>query len=190
MEETMMALDQIVRQGKALYVGISSYSPEQTREASRILRELGTPCLIHQPKYSMFERWVEDGLLDTLEKDGIGAIAFSPLAQGMLTDKYIDGIPEGSRAHKEHGFLQKDQVTEEVINKVKALNEIAEKRGQSLAQMAIAWLLKDERITSVLIGASSMDQLDQNLMSLNNLHFEAFELKEIDNILTGQMQTF
>lgn len=190
MEETMMALDQIVRQGKALYIGISSYSPEQTREASRILRELGTPCLIHQPKYSMFERWVEDGLLDTLEKDGIGAIAFSPLAQGMLTDKYIDGIPEGSRAHKEHGFLQKNQVTEEVINKVKALNEIAEKRGQSLAQMAIAWLLKDERITSVLIGASSMDQLDQNLMSLNNLHFEAFELKEIDNILTGQMQTF
>ncbi|MBN2597428.1 L-glyceraldehyde 3-phosphate reductase [Labilibaculum sp.] len=182
-EETMMALDQVVRQGKALYAGISNYSADQTREASRILRELGTPCLIHQPKYSMFERWVENGLLDVLEEDGIGGIAFSPLAQGMLTNKYLKGIPEGSRAAKSHGFLQKEQITEKVINKVKALNAIAEKRGQSLAQMAIAWLLKDERITSVLVGASSVNQLDQNINSVANLHFEAMELKAIQKIL-------
>jgi len=183
LEETMMALDHLVRQGKALYVGISSYSPDETREAARILRELGTPCLIHQPKYSMFERWVEDGLLDTLEKDGMGAIAFSPLAQGMLTNKYIKGIPKDSRAAKSHGFLQKDQITDRVIEKVKALNDIAEKRGQSLAQMAIAWLLKDERVTSVLVGASSVKQLNQNIDSVNNLHFEVFELEEIEEIL-------
>lgn len=183
MEETMMALDHIVRQGKALYVGISSYSADQTREASRILRELGTPCLIHQPKYSMFERWVENGLLDVLEEDGIGGIAFSPLAQGMLTNKYLKGIPEGSRAAKSHGFLQKDHITDEVIDKVKALNAIAEKRGQSLAQMAIAWLLKDERITSVLVGASSVNQLDQNINSVTNLHFESMELEAIQKIL-------
>ncbi|WP_461642529.1 L-glyceraldehyde 3-phosphate reductase [Labilibaculum euxinus] len=182
-EETMMALDQVVRQGKALYAGISNYSADQTREASRILRELGTPCLIHQPKYSMFERWVENGLLDVLEEDGIGGIAFSPLAQGMLTNKYLKGIPEGSRAAKSHGFLQKEQITEKVIDKVKALNEIAEKRGQSLAQMAIAWLLKDERITSVLVGASSVNQLDQNINSVVNLHFEAMELEAIQKIL-------
>jgi len=183
LEETMMALDHLVRQGKALYVGISSYSPDETRKAARILRELGTPCLIHQPKYSMFERWVEDGLLDTLEKDGMGAIAFSPLAQGMLTNKYIKGIPKDSRAAKSHGFLQKDQITDRVIEKVKALNDIAEKRGQSLAQMAIAWLLKDERVTSVLVGASSVKQLNQNIDSVNNLHFEVFELEEIEEIL-------
>ncbi|MUP39103.1 L-glyceraldehyde 3-phosphate reductase [Labilibaculum euxinus] len=182
-EETMMALDQVVRQGKALYAGISNYSADQTREASRILRELGTPCLIHQPKYSMFERWVENGLLDVLEEDGIGGIAFSPLAQGMLTNKYLKGIPEGSRAAKSHGFLQKEQITEKVIDKVKALNEIAEKRGQSLAQMAIAWLLKDKRITSVLVGASSVNQLDQNINSVANLHFEAMELEAIQKIL-------
>ncbi|WP_461637488.1 L-glyceraldehyde 3-phosphate reductase [Labilibaculum euxinus] len=182
-EETMMALDQVVRQGKALYAGISNYSADQTREASRILRELGTPCLIHQPKYSMFERWVENSLLDVLEEDGIGGIAFSPLAQGMLTNKYLKGIPEGSRAAKSHGFLQKEQITEKVIDKVKALNEIAEKRGQSLAQMAIAWLLKDKRITSVLVGASSVNQLDQNINSVANLHFEAMELETIQKIL-------
>lgn len=183
LEETMMALDHLVRQGKAMYVGISNYSADQTREAARILRELGTPCLIHQPRYSMFDRWVENGLLDTLENDGMGAIAFSPLAQGMLTNKYIKGIPEGSRAAKSHGFLQEDQITDKVIEKVKALNDIAEKRGQSLAQMAIAWLLKDERITSVLVGASSVKQLNQNLDSVNNLHFEIFELEEIETIL-------
>lgn len=182
-EETMMALDHVVRQGKALYAGISNYSADQTREASRILRELGTPCLIHQPKYSMFERWVENGLLDVLEEDGIGGIAFSPLAQGILTSKYLKGIPEGSRAAKSHGFLQKDQITSKIIDKVKALNAIAEKRGQSLAQMAIAWLLKDERITSVLVGASSVNQLDQNINAVANLHFEASELKEIQKIL-------
>ncbi|PKQ69534.1 L-glyceraldehyde 3-phosphate reductase [Labilibaculum manganireducens] len=182
-EETMMALDHVVRQGKALYAGISNYSADKTREASRILRELGTPCLIHQPKYSMFERWVENGLLDVLEEDGIGGIAFSPLAQGMLTNKYLKGIPEGSRAAKSHGFLQKEQITEKVIDKVKALNAIAEKRGQSLAQMAIAWLLKDKRITSVLVGASSVNQLDQNINSVANLHFEARELEAIQKIL-------
>jgi L-glyceraldehyde 3-phosphate reductase len=183
LEETMKALDHVVRQGKALYVGISNYSADQTREASRILRELGTPCLIHQPKYSMFERWVENGLLNVLEEDGIGSIAFSPLAQGMLTNKYLKGIPEGSRAAKSHGFLQKEQITSKVIDKVKALNTIAERRGQSLAQMAIAWLLKDERITSVLVGASSVNQLDQNINSVSNLHFESSELKEIQKIL-------
>ncbi|PKQ60475.1 L-glyceraldehyde 3-phosphate reductase [Labilibaculum filiforme] len=182
-EETMRALDHVVRQGKALYVGISNYSADQTREASRILKELGTPCLIHQPKYSMFERWVENGLLDVLEEDGIGGIAFSPLAQGMLTNKYLKGIPEGSRAAKAHGFLQKDQITEKVIAKIKSLDEIAEKRGQSLAQMAIAWLLKDERITSVLVGASSVNQLEQNIKSVANLEFTTAELKEIRTII-------
>ncbi|WP_321281641.1 L-glyceraldehyde 3-phosphate reductase [Marinifilum fragile] len=184
LEETMMALDHVVRQGKALYAGISNYNADQTREAARILRELGTPCLIHQPRYSMFDRWVEGGLLDQIEKDGIGSIVFSPLAQGLLTNKYLKGIPENSRAAKSHGFLQKEQITDKVIDKVKALNQMAEKRGQSLAQMAIAWLLKDERVTSVLIGASSVAQLDQNIDSINNLDFEIFELEEIEEILT------
>lgn len=182
-EETMMALDHIVRQGKALYVGISNYSAEQTKEAAKILRELGTPCLIHQPKYSMFERWSENGLLDVLETEGIGAIAFSPLAQGLLTSKYLKGIPDGSRAAKAHGFLQRDTITQEVINKVNALNDIAEKRGQSLAQMAISWLLKDDRITSVLVGASSVKQLTQNIESINHLNFETDQLIEIEQIL-------
>lgn len=182
-EETMTALDHIVRQGKALYVGLSNYSAEQTKEASKVLRELGTPCLIHQPKYSMFERWSENGLLDVLEEDGIGAIAFSPLAQGLLTNKYLKGIPDGSRAAKAHGFLQKDTITEEVINKVKALNDIAEERGQTLAQMAISWLLKDDRVTSVLVGASSVKQLTQNIESVNCLNFEKDELSKIENIL-------
>jgi len=183
MEETMMALDQLVRQGKALYVGISSYSAEQTSQAADILGQLGTPCLIHQPKYSMLDRWVEDGLLDTLETLGMGCIAFSPLAQGVLTDRYLQGIPEDSRAGKPTGFLQPDQVTHEKLEIVNKLNMIARERGQSLAQMAIAWLLKDHRVTSVLIGASSVEQLDDNLQTLNNLSFSDDELRRIDEII-------
>ena len=181
LEETMMALDQAVRSGKALYVGISNYPAEMAKEASKILKELGTPCLIHQPKYSMFERWVEDGLLDVLEEEGIGCIPFSPLAQGLLTNKYLHGIPEGSRATREV-FLKKDQV-ESVHKKVVALNEIALRRGQSLAQMALAWILKDKRITSVLIGASSVKQVEDNVDTLNNLYFEEEELATIEKIL-------
>jgi L-glyceraldehyde 3-phosphate reductase len=183
LEETMSALDQAVRSGKALYAGISNYNPDQTIEASRILRELGTPCLIHQPKYSMLVRWVEEGLLDVLDKEGIGCIAFSPLAQGLLTDKYIKGIPKDSRAAKPHGFLRGDQITAEVISKVKKLNEIAKKRGQSLAQMALAWLLKDARVTSVLIGARTLEQLKDNLGTLENLDFSRDELKKIETII-------
>lgn len=182
LEETMMALDQAVRQGKALYVGISNYSAEMTREASRILRELGTPCLIHQPRYSMFERWVEDGLLDVLEEEGIGCIPFSPLAQGLLTDKYLNGIPEGSRASKSWGFL-KPHMVEPAIGKVQKLNAIAQERKQTLAQMALAWVLKDKRITTVLIGASSVAQLEDNVAMLNNAEFTAEELKLIEEIL-------
>ena len=183
LEETMSALDQAVRSGKALYAGISNYNTDQTLEASRILRELGTPCLIHQPKYSMFERWVEKGLLDVLEKEGIGCIAFSPLAQGLLTDKYIKGIPRDSRAAKPHGFLRREQVTTEVISKVKKLSELAKKRGQSLAQMALAWLLKDSRLTSVLIGARTVEQLKDNLGTLEKLDFSGEELKKIETII-------
>jgi L-glyceraldehyde 3-phosphate reductase len=183
MEETMMALDQAVRQGKALYAGVSSYSPEQTSQAADILGQLGTPCLIHQPRYSMLDRWVEDGLLDTLGTLGIGCIAFSPLAQGVLTDRYLKGIPKDSRAGKSTGFLQPDQVTREKLDIVERLNGIANDRGQSLAQMAIAWLLKDSRVTSVLIGASSVEQLDDNLNTLNNLSFSDDELKRIDEII-------
>jgi L-glyceraldehyde 3-phosphate reductase len=183
LEETMMALDQVVRQGKALYVGISNYPTAMAAEASKILKELGTPCLIHQPKYSMFERWVEGGLLDLLEKEGIGCIPFSPLAQGLLTDKYLNGIPEGSRAAKSWGFLKPEQV-EPAIEKVKKLNEIALRRGQTLAQMALVWLLKDPRVTSVLIGASSVKQLDDNVAALDNRRFSEAELTEIELILT------
>ncbi len=183
MEETMMALDQVVRQGKALYVGISSYSPEQTSQAADIIGQLGTPCLIHQPRYSMLDRWVEDGLLDTLETLGMGCIAFSPLAQGVLTDRYLQGIPKDSRAGKPTGFLNPDQVTREKIEIVNKLNAIASDRGQSLAQMAIAWLLKDHRVTSVLIGASSVEQLVNNLKTLNNLSFSDDELRRIDEII-------
>ncbi len=183
MEETMMALDQAVRQGKALYAGVSSYSPEQTSQAADILGQLGTPCLIHQPRYSMLDRWVEDGLLDSLETLGIGCIAFSPLAQGVLTDRYLKGIPEDSRAGKSTGFLQPDQVTREKLEIVNKLNSIARERGQSLAQMAIAWLLKDHRVTSVLIGASSVEQLDDNHKTLNNLSFSDDELRRIDEII-------
>ncbi|MEP6683213.1 MAG: L-glyceraldehyde 3-phosphate reductase [Parafilimonas sp.] len=183
LEETMMALDAIVRSGKALYAGISNYEAEEAKQAIEILKSLGTPCLIHQPKYSMFVRWVEDGLLDVLENNGVGCIAFSPLAQGLLTNRYLKGIPEDSRAAKSTGFLQTSEVTEEKIAKVKQLNQLAQKRNQSLAQMALAWLLKDERITSVLIGASSVEQLSNNLASLNNLDFSKDELASIENIL-------
>jgi len=182
LEETMMALDHIVRQGKALYAGISNYSAEQTAKAAGILKELGTPCVINQVKYSMFVRGIEDKLLDTVEELGIGLIAFSPLAQGLLTDKYINGIPENSRAAKSWGFLQPHEVNS-AIEKVKALNAIAVSRQQTLAQMSLAWILKDPRVTSVLVGASSVKQLEDNLSSLKNLSFSAAELDEIDAIL-------
>ncbi len=183
-EETMMALDQLVRKGKALYVGISNYNPEQTRRASQILQQLGTPCLIHQPKYSMFERTPEQGLLDVLSLAGIGCIVFSPLAQGLLTDRYLNGIPADSRAAKSSApFLTKKDITIDKIEKIKKLNALAIKRGQSLAQMAIAWLLKDERVTSVLMGASSPKQLIDNVGAIKQTDFIQDELRAIDNIL-------
>ena len=184
LEETMMALDSAVRQGKALYAGISNYSADQSKKAIEILNRLNTPCLIHQQKYSMFERWVEDGLLDVLEKNGVGCIPFSPLAQGLLTDRYLKGIPEDSRAAKSHGFLKTTEVTEEKLQKIRALNDIAIKRKQSLAQMALAWLLKDKRISTVLIGASSVQQLDNNIDALANLEFSKDELSAIEKILS------
>jgi len=183
LEETMGALTYSIESGKALYTGISSYDAERTQQSAELLKSSNTPCLIHQPKYSMFERWVEDGLLDVLEKNGIGCIAFSPLAQGLLTNKYMKGIPEGSRATKLTGFLKANEVTAERIEKVKKLNDIALNRNQSLAQMAIAWLLKDERITSVLIGASSVEQLEDNLKALKNTNFQIDELDVIEAIL-------
>ena len=179
LEETMGALDSLVRQGKALYVGISSYSGPRTREAIDILKELGTPLLIHQPSYSMLNRWVEEDLLDVLGETGVGCIAFSPLAQGMLTSKYLKGIPEGSRASQGKS-LSPDLLTEESLKHVRALNAMAKKRGQSLAQMALAWILRDERVTSVLVGASSVEQLDDNLLAVKNLKFSDAELKAID----------
>ncbi|MDA3930592.1 MAG: L-glyceraldehyde 3-phosphate reductase [Prolixibacteraceae bacterium] len=182
LEETMSALDHIVRQGKALYVGISNYSAEETEAAAKILKKLGTPCLINQVKYSMFERWVEDQLLDTAEDNGIGLIAFSPLAQGLLTDKYLTGIPANSRAAKSWGFLHANAV-EQAIDKVTQLNSIAIARGQSLAQMAIAWLLKDKRITSVLVGASSVEQLEDNIGALDYTLFSTEEIDKIEAIL-------
>jgi L-glyceraldehyde 3-phosphate reductase len=182
LEETMSALDLIVRQGKALYAGISNYPPELTRKAAAILRQLGTPCLIHQPRYSMFDRWVEGGLLEVLEEEGIGSIAFSPLAQGLLTDRYLKGIPADSRAAKPHGFLKAESVPV-ALPKIIKLNEIAKVRNQSLAQMAIAWLLKDQRVTSVLVGASSIAQLENNLDSLKNLEFSPLELQSIEAVL-------
>lgn len=183
LEETMSALDHVVRQGKALYVGISSYPPELTRQAAHILRELGTPCLIHQPSYNMFNRWIEEGLLDVLEEEGIGCIVFSPLAQGLLTDRYLEGIPSDSRAAKPHGFLRPEHVTEDKVARVRQLNEIARARGQTMAQMALAWVLRDKRITSALTGASSVQQVEQNVATLNNLDFSAEELEAIDAIL-------
>lgn len=181
-EESMMALDQMVRQGKALYVGISSYSAEQTAEAARILKELGTPCLIHQPSYNMFDRWVEDGLMDTLWQEGMGCIAFSPLAQGLLTNRYLDGIPEDSRAGKATGFLQKEQV-ENLLPKIRSLNDIATRRGQALSQMAISWLLANPGVTSVLMGASSVKQLEENMTALQQARLSEEEMKEIAEIL-------
>jgi L-glyceraldehyde 3-phosphate reductase len=183
LEETMGALDTAVRRGKALYVGISSYSPEKTREAHAILASLGTPLLIHQPSYSMLNRWVEPELLDTLGELGVGCIGFSPLAQGMLTDKYLNGIPEGSRA-AENSSLSPDLLTDDAMAKIRALNELAKKRGQSLAQMALAWTLRDPRMTSTLIGASSVAQLDDSLGALQNLAFRDDELAEIDRYAT------
>ncbi len=185
LEETMQALDYIVRSGRALYAGISSYTAEQTRRAAEILKELGTPCLIHQPSYSMFNRWIEDGLTDVLAEKGIGCIAFSPLAQGMLTDRYLQEIPEDSRAAKPHGFLKRDQVTEERIAKVRKLNEIAKARGQTMAQMAIAWVLRLPVMTSALIGASKVRQIEDVVGALDNLNFSAEELAQIDQILRG-----
>ncbi|MDZ7371163.1 MAG: L-glyceraldehyde 3-phosphate reductase [candidate division KSB1 bacterium] len=183
-EETMAALDLIVRQGKALYVGISNYSVEQTRQAIQILRSLGTPLLIHQPKYSMLVRWVEDGLLDLLEKEGVGCIPFSPLAQGLLTDRYLNGIPPDSRAAKPWGFLKKEEISEELIRKIKALNTLAAERGQSLAQMALAWVLRKPQVTSVLIGAGNVSQLEANVGCLQNLSFSSEELQKIEEILS------
>ena len=185
LEETMMALDQAVRQGKALYAGISNYPADMASEASGILKELGTPCLIHQPKYSMFERWVENDLMDVLEREGIGCIPFSPLAQGLLTNKYLNGIPAGSRAAKSWGFLRPEQVGP-AIEKVKNLNTLALKRGQTLAQMALVWLLKDPRVTSVLIGASSVAQLEDNVAALKNMKFTEDELSQIELILNSR----
>jgi L-glyceraldehyde 3-phosphate reductase len=183
LEETLGALDTAVRQGKALYVGISSYSAERTREAVRILRELGTPLLIHQPSYSLLNRWIEDGLLDVLGAEGVGCIVFSPLAQGMLTDRYLNGIPEGSRASRP-GSLSADMLSDENLEKVRALHRIAGRRGQSLAQLAIAWTLRDPRVTSALVGASSVAQLEANLAAVDNLAFDDDELAEIDRYAT------
>jgi len=182
-EETMSALDQAVRQGKALYVGISSYKPQQTLSASKILKNMQNRCLIHQPRYSMLDRWIEDGLLDVLESEGIGCIAFCPLAQGLLTDKYLKGIPQDSRAAKPYSFLKAERITEDVIKKVVSLKKIAEQRGQSLAQMALAWVLRDNRVTSALIGASRVEQIEENVAVLNNLQFTSQELAEIDAVL-------
>lgn len=183
LEETMGALDSAVRQGKSLYVGISSYSAEKTREAEAILRNLGTPLLIHQPSYSMLNRWIEGDLLDTLGDLGVGCITFSPLAQGMLTDRYLHGIPEGSRASRP-GSLSPDLLTEQTLAKIRALNEIAAGRGQTLAQMALAWTLRDPRVTSTLVGASSIAQLEANVGALDNLDFTDEELAEIDRYAT------
>lgn len=183
LEETMTALADIVRQGKALYAGISNYPADRTAEAAQLLKQMGVPCLIHQFKYSMFERWSEDGLLDVLENEGIGGIAFSPLAQGLLTDKYLQGVPEGSRASKAHGFLKKEHLTTEKLEAIRQLNELAHARQQSLAQMALAWLLKDKRVTSVLIGASSREQLADSLHTLTNCSFGTTELQQIESIL-------
>jgi L-glyceraldehyde 3-phosphate reductase len=185
LEETMAALDLIVRQGKALYVGISSYHPEEAARAFKILKKLRTPCLIHQPRYSMLDRWVEDGLLDLLGKEEVGCITFSSLAQGLLTDKYLYGIPADSRAgrHLENGAIIESQVTNEVIQKVKQLNKLALERKQTLAQMALAWVLRDKRITSVILGASKPQQVINGLEAIKNYHFTKKELKKIDSIL-------
>lgn len=185
LEETMGTLDLMVRQGKALYVGISSYQPAEAAKAIQILKDLGTPCLIHQPKYSMLDRWVEDGLLDVLEETGVGCIPFSPLAQGLLTNKYLKGIPADSRAssHRGNGAIEEDQISEDNISKARQLNALAEERGQNLAQMALAWILKDQRVTSVLIGASKPEQVLDSIRCIDNYAFSGEELKRIEAIL-------
>jgi L-glyceraldehyde 3-phosphate reductase len=183
LEETMSALDFIVRSGRALYVGISSYNPEDTQKAALMLKSLGTPCLIHQPSYNMFNRWIEDGLLDVLQKEGLGCIVFSPLAQGLLTDRYLNGIPEDSRAAKPAIFLQEKHITDEYIWKVQRLNAIAQERGQSLAQMAIAWVLRQPGMTSALIGASKVSQVENSVGALENLVFSETELQAIEEII-------
>ena len=185
LEETMGTLDLMVRQGKALYVGISSYQPAEAAKAIQILKQLGTPCLIHQPKYSMFDRWVENGLLDLLGNEGVGCIPFSPLAQGLLTNKYLKGIPQDSRAasHRGNGAIEDDAVTEDKIEKVRKLNALAEQRGQSLAQMALAWIIKDPRITTVLIGVSKPEQVTDSLQCIKNYAFSSEELQQIESIL-------
>ena len=183
LEETMGALATAVRQGKALYAGISSYSAEDAAAAVRILRDLGTPLLIHQPSYSMLNRWIEPDLLETLEREGVGCIVFSPLAQGMLSDKYLNGIPEGSRASR-GGSLSPDLLSEQALEKIRALNELAQRRGQSLPQLALAWTLRDPRITSTLVGVSSMEQLEANVATLDNLELGDDELAEIDRYAT------
>jgi len=185
MEESLAALDQVVRQGKALYAGISSYDAAQTRRAGQILRELGTPCLIHQPSYSMLNRWIEPELLGVLEEEGIGCIVFSPLAQGLLSDKYLMGIPDGSRAAKPHGFLKPADITTDKLAKVRRLNQVAQARSQTLAQMALAWVLRHKGMTSVLVGASQVSQVEDNVAALNNLAFADEELEAIDAILAG-----
>lgn len=185
LEETMMALDHIVRSGKALYVGISSYDPAQTAEAATILKSLGTPLLIHQPAYSMLNRWIEDGLQDVLEENGVGSIAFCPLAQGLLTNKYLNGIPEQSRAKSASVFLNEQNITPELLRKVHALNQIAVARGQSLAQLALAWVLRNGKVTSALIGASRASQIEENVKTLDNLDFSAEELERIEMILNS-----
>ncbi len=185
LEETMGALDSAVHQGKALYAGISAYSPEDTSRAASLLRDMGTPCLIHQPQYSMFDRSIEKGLLSVLEAEGIGCIVFSPLAQGLLTDRYLDGVPDDSRAAKPHGFLQRDRVTAEVVAKVRKLNAYAGARGQSLAQMALAWVLRHPAMTSVLVGASRVEQVEDCVGALEKLAFTEGELAEIDSVLAG-----
>lgn len=183
LEETIGALDAIVRQGKAIYVGISNYSAEQTKQAVHIANQLGTPLLIHQPSYSMLNRWIEDGLQDVLEEEGVGSIVFSPLAQGLLTDKYLQGIPADSRASSPTGFLQESAVTPELVAKLKELNTIASERGQSLAQMALAWVLRGGRVTSALIGASRVSQIEDSVAALNNLEFTDDELNRIEQVL-------
>lgn len=183
LEETMRALDSVVRQGKALYVGISNYPAELAAQAIDILNSLGTPCLIHQPRYSMFERWVEGGLLNVLQEKGVGSIAFSPLAGGQLTDRYLDGIPADSRAASGSKFLNAEQLTEDKLKKVRKLNAIAQRRGQKLSQMALAWVLRGDKVTSVLIGASKISQIDDAVGMLDNRHFTAAELAEIEEIL-------
>lgn len=185
LEETVAALDQVVRQGKALYVGISSYSPEQTRQAARLLRGLGTPCLIHQPRYSLFDRWIEQGLLDVLAGEGIGCIVFSPLAQGLLTNKYLDGLPADSRAAKAHGFLRPADITPEKLDQVRRLNGIAQQRGQTLAQMALAWVLRHAGVTSALIGASRVRQIEDGVAALRTTAFQPEELRAIETILAS-----